>query len=334
MKAVKILTGVLFVICAGLGGYGLYLNINKGITNDYTIDYIYYLDDSEVTTMPGNIGAYDFSNYYCTNGVKGDWNEVEWKFVPSLTDNTTCSIYFNTKTYEVKLDVLNATTEEGFVNTVTVKRDNNVEFNVEPKEGYQFDKVTCTNNEVGTFDETTKKITIGPFTNGASCTVIFKVSEFKIKVESTNSTPGSATATVEYKRNAEIELTPTTNYTLDSITCTNEQKASWANNKLTVTEVVKDTDCTVKFKLQSYKVTVKVIGGTVDTASKTIAYGKSDSFTITPSSTYTLDEPDIKCGTTASGSMDMGKLTVSSVKGITTCTITLQEKTPEPPAGD
>lgn len=331
MKVAKIISGIFCVVCASLGGIGFYLNKNEPEVSDYTIDYVYYIDGNVVESMPENIGSYDFDNYYCTNKVTGDWNEKEWKFVPNLTDNTRCELHFKTKTYEIKVDFNGASNQDSaYTGTSTVKKGESLEFIVVLEEGYGFDNVSCSNNEVGTYDAETNKVLIGPFNAASICTVNFKLNEYDVKLESTNGTPGSTSVKVEHGKNASIDLSPTTNYTLESVTCTNNQKGEWKNNKLTVTGVTKETTCTVKFKLQSYKVTVNVKGGSVDNASKTIAHGKSDSFTITADETHTLDDATVSCGTTATATLTNSKLQVSAVKGATTCTVTLKEKPAEP----
>lgn len=331
MKFAKIISAVLFVVTGVLGGTGLYLDLTKKENTEYTIDYRYFIDNVNVSTMPENIGSYDFTDYYCTNNVKGTWNEVEWKFIPSLTDNTTCELRFATKTYEIKVEFIGATNIDTEYNGIsTVKKGESLQFVVSLEEGYGYDSVVCTNNETASFDSETNTILIGPFNNGASCTVNFKTNEYVVKLEATNAAPGSASAKVEHGKDAEIEVSPSTNYTLDSVTCTNDQIAQWKDNKLTVTAVKSDTICTLKFKLQSYKVTIKVNNGSVDVSSKTIAYGKSDSFTISADEGYTLDGATVDCGKTATGTLTNSKLQVSGISGASTCTVNLALKPVEP----
>lgn len=334
MKFAKIISGVLFVVCGGLGGTGLYLDMTKEEKTDYTIDYRYFIDNETVSSLPENIGSYDFTDYYCTNNVKGTWNEAEWKFVPSLTANTTCELRFVTKTYEIKTEFIGATNADSEYNGISsVKKGESLEFVVTLDEGYGYDSVTCSNNETATFNKETNTVLIGPFNNGSTCIVNFKVNEYDVKVEATNAAPGSASAKVEHGKNAELEISPSTNYTLDSVTCTNNQTAEWKDNKLTVSAVSDNTVCTLKFKLQSYKVVVKVNNGSVDAASKTIAYGKSDSFTITANEGYTLDGATVDCGNTATGTLTNSKLQVSGISGASTCTVTLPAKPIEPTEG-
>lgn len=331
MKIAKVICGVLCVFCAALGLFGFFVSQSTPTNTDYKIDYIYNIDDSRVNTMPENIGMYTFDNYYCTNGVQGSWNESEWKFTPSLTDNTTCELYFKTKTFEVKIDFENSVVEgEEFSGTKIVKKGESLTFYVTPNEGHGFSSVKCSNNETATYDKDTKKLIIGPFNTGSTCVANFIVNEYKVKVEATNATPGSQTVTVEHGKNAELTLAPTTNYTFSSVECSNEELANWADNTLVIKNVKSDTNCNVKFKLKSYKVTVKVNGGIVDSASKVIAYGKTDSFTIIADEYHTLDEATVDCGKNAKGSMSLSKLSVSEIKGNATCTVTLKEKVEEP----
>lgn len=330
MKVAKVILAVLTIFCLCLGGLGFYLSNEKPINKDYIIDYVYSIDNARVNSMPENIGMYSFDSYVCTNNVKGEWNEAEWKFIPSVTDNSVCELYFVTKTFDVQVEFENAKNNDTeFNGTKTIKKGESIEFDLTPTEGYGFGYVKCSNDETASFDKTTNKLLIGPFTASSICTVNFKINEYKVNVNATNAMPGNASVTVEHGKTAEVEIAPTTNYTFDSVECTNDMKASWASNKLKIDKVTSDTECTLKFKLQSYKVSVSVTGGVVDSASKKIAYGKSDSFTITADDSHTLDEATVECGDNAEGSISLNKLTVSNIKGNASCKVTLKAKPEE-----
>ena len=55
---------------------------------------------------------YKFDEYKCTNGVTGEFDNDEWKFLPSDDIDSECSLYFNKSKYEVKLTVIKGTPDE------------------------------------------------------------------------------------------------------------------------------------------------------------------------------------------------------------------------------
>ena len=331
MKIAKILSGVLCVICATFGGIGFYYSKNPSEEEKFLVDYMYYIDNARVSAMPENIGSYDYYDYTCTNKVTGEWNESEWTFTPNLTDNTNCTLYFKTKTYEVNLAFNGAKNiDEKYTGVTTVKKGESIDFEVEYDEGYGFGSVECSNGEVGTFNEESNKVVIGPFIGNSSCEVTFKIKSYTVKLETKNGTPGSQTVNVEHGKKATLDVEPTENYTFDNVTCTNDQEATFKekNNTLNIAKVTSNTSCSLKFKLKSFKITVKVDNGTVDTESKKVAYGKSETFSITANDGYTLDEATVECkGVEAE--LNNAKLQVSSVTKDTTCTVKLKEKPEE-----
>ena len=329
MKIAKVLFGVLCLLSATLGGVGFYYSKKTPEEVKYTIDYIYYIDGAVVESMPGNIGSYVFDNYYCTNKVTGEWNESEWTFTPNLIDNSNCTLYFKTKTFEVNVAFNGAkNTDETYEGTSIVKKGESLEFTIEPEEGYGYSNVECTNQEQGSFSEESNKVVIGPFNGASKCNVNFKLNTYSVKLETTNGTPGSKSVNVSYGEDATIEVSPTENYSFDSVKCTPTFDASWKDDELVISKVTSDVSCKLKFKLQSYKVEVSVENGTVDTESKKVAFGKGETFTITPDDGFTLDGAEVTCKG-AEGELNNAKLKVSSVVKDATCTVKLSEKPEE-----
>ena len=73
----------------------------------------------------------------------------------------------------------------------------------------------------------------------------------------------------------------------------------------------------------TYSVTLNVTNGT-GSSTKTVAYGNSASFTVTPNSGYTSSNPTISC---LDGSLSGTTLTVSNVTSTRTCTVTFARQT-------
>lgn len=328
MKFAKVLLSFLCATSTMLGCVGFYQNKKAHDKTNFIVDYIYYIDGTVVASMPENIGSYDFDNYVCTNKVTGEWNESEWKFTPNLIDSSSnCSLYFKTKTYEVKVDFVGGKNKDETYNGIsTVKKGESLEFEVSFDEGIGFDNVECTNNETGSFNDESSKVIIGPFNNTSTCVVNFKTKTYSVKVETTNGTPGSETIKVEHSKDGKLEVIPITNYTYDLLTCNNNQEATWKDNNFEIKNVTSDTICILKFKLKSYKVMVDVENGTVDTESKQIVIGKSETFVITPEDGYTLDGATVDCGKKANGAFENSKLEVKDVTDEATCKVVLKEK--------
>ncbi len=270
-KIIAILIGILFAICFIFGIVGL-LESKKTPqvkpTKNYQVTYKYFLNDVEVSQMPVNPKQivdegssvassiemnveelYAFNTATCTNNVTYTWDSVNWKFTPSNTADSTCSLYFVTTYNVVKIEATNAkiTTPS----EIKVKRGEDAVIKITPNEGYEFEKASCSNNEVVDWDKDAKELIIRSITSETSCKASFAVSKFSVEVQ-VNMGNGSTKVEYEYGKAVEINTTPAEEYGNPEIACTNNQKASWKDNVLKIDKLTDNTKCTVTFtKLQS-----------------------------------------------------------------------------------
>lgn len=253
---------------------------------DYEITYRYYIDSEEVSkskiddskektvecdlvtnptcTSTKQEATIKFEKYTCTNNVKGEWNETNWEFTPDLTANTTCRIYFTNLIHDIKIAVTNATlpvdNPEGIIKN-KLGQDSTIV--ITPTTGYKFDKADCDNNATAEFNQETNLLTIKNVTKNTSCTISFKINDYTVEVKTSNGTSSSEPKSANYGGTVTFDVTPAENYGEATVTCTNEQKGTFANNILTVSGITNNTVCTVQFKKIQYSVNLTVVNGSL-----------------------------------------------------------------------
>lgn len=280
-RIIAILIGVLSGVCLILGIIGL-LESKKTPTvkpiKNYQVTYKYYLNNVEVSQMPVNpkqivdesssISSsvemnveelYAFNTATCTNNVTYTWDAENWKFTPSNTADSTCSLYFVTTYNVVKAEATNAK-----ITTPTemkIKRGEDAVIKITPNEGYAFEKAQCSNDEVVDWDNDAKELIVRSVTAETTCKVSFSISKFSVEAQ-VNMGTGSTKVEYEYGKAVEINVVPAEEYGNPEIACTNNQKATWKDNVLKIDKLTDNTKCTITFKkLQSkteYTVTLDV----------------------------------------------------------------------------
>lgn len=351
-KGLLIVLISLIIICLACGTVGL-LESKKGPENkkpskqeEYKVAYKYFVDGEEVMEMPelettnepnpdfegaeNTIPKYKFERYTCTNEVTGEFDEEEWVFNPNLTNNTTCRLYFLETSHEVTIKVSNGklpknTPEE----TINVELEKDGTINVIPNDGYKFEGVTCTNEVVGEYNAETKDLKISNVTKNSVCNITFTISDFtaEISVQNGNATENRKSA--NYGGNLTFEVTPSENYVFDKITCTNGQKASYRDGKISISGLTNNTICTVEFKANKLKVTLELTNGKViSTNPLEVSEGKTATFDIKANENFGYTNAVIDCtndtGTKAEVTKDL--FTIYNVTKDMTCKVKLKEK--------
>ncbi len=304
---------LLFFIAAGGAGLGYYQNLKRGETKPVTpekgkVAYLYYLEDNKVDSMPtnetitddeGNVttqNTYIFLKYSCTNELSGEFDEENWKFVPSAEKDSVCSLYFVNSSYSVDFTVVNGTASED--NPKTIKREETGEFVIIPHEGYEFKEANCSGEKEATWDAKTNTLTISAITQQTFCKVNFSVKSLTAKFTVVNGT-GNTTETVEYGESVTAIVEAKDGYEKPKIDCTNKQTATFEDNKVTIEKLTNNTECKVTFSavpVAKHKFTidlpdeVAIIDGST---SQELTDGKDFSFTLRVDETYTHT---IKCG--------------------------------------
>lgn len=267
-KGLFIILIILFLASTAAAALGYYEHKNKKEPNTPTenkeqITYKYYLEDEEVQQMPTNEKIlddagnetdkykYKFSSVRCDDStISGLFNEEEWKFTPNTEKNTTCHLYFVNSTYEVTLTITNGQADE--TNPKYIEREKDGEFKIIPSEGYQYSEVQCSDEKNATWNEQNNTLTINAIMKNVACKVVFTIKELKMDITVVNG-KGTTTETAKYGESVTAIVEPNEGYQKGELTCTNDQKAEFNDNKVTISKITNNTKCTLKFALKPVK---------------------------------------------------------------------------------
>lgn len=342
-------------ICIYILGFLFVLSLSAGIIGfirskaekkvieppTYHVKYTYYIDDEEVTEMPKNSNAlkpdYVFNRFSCTNNVSGEWNENTWEFVPELTKDSTCKLYFNNAHYKVEFEIeygelrnpdgsIMSETEKA--KEISVTREKNLTAKIVPDEGFYLVSASCTAENDTNWDKENNELTVKNIKSDTKCKVKFGISNYEIDIKVSNGS-GATTLTSEHGKAINTVIAPTTGYGNPTVTCNNNQKAVWNDNKFSIDKITSNTSCTVEFKLLQYEITVEVTGGVSTPAKSSVNYNSSRRFDITANEGYSISEGYEFTGC-PNGNLTAAnnKLTldVSNITENTTCKIVLKRQ--------
>lgn len=255
-KTIIIILVLLFIVTLSGGILGFIKHKNMKTPEqpkeEIKVTYKYYLENEEVNQIPTNTEdseiKYVFSKVICENGLQGDFDTTNWKFVPKENKTDTCSLYFVKNKYKVDFTVVNGISDEN--NPSYINRDEDAEFKLIPNEGYEFSKIECNNGVEGTWNSATSSVKLNAVMNDIACKVVFNVKVLKAEVIVGNGT-GMNSEQANYGGKISFIVTPNSGYGNPTITCTNNQTAVWDNNELVIEKLTDNTRCTVTFKKTS-----------------------------------------------------------------------------------
>ena len=353
-NGIVIVLSVLMVVCLACGMLGLYADIKpakkepeKNEGKDFKVAYRYYVDGVEVNKMveqeyteengtefEGAITkkpVYSFEKYTCTNNVTGEWDEENWEFKPKLTANATCRLYFLRNSHEVTIKVNNGKLPETLPDgKIKAELNTEAKVNVLPNDGYQYEKVECTNEVTAEYDVNTKDLKITNVKKDSMCTVSFKINDYTVEAKAANGTVTGEAKTARYGDNVVFDVTPAENYKYESVTCTNNQNASYVNGKLTVQGITSDTVCTVQFKPIKYSVTLTIEGGTLIngyTSPQSVSEGQKATFGVSSLPGYEQTGAELTCGDDTRAEFQAGVVYVYDVRKDLNCTLKFNKST-------
>ncbi len=226
----------------------------------YNVMYKYYLNEIEVEQMPTNPTLvssstsasetsveklYAFNTASCTNKVTYKWDEATWTFTPSNTADSTCKIYFVTTYNTIEVKATNGTVTPLASNKI--KRGEDAIIKITPTDGYEYEKTTCSNNEVVEWNKDKQELTVKSISAETTCDVVFKISKFTVEIKVNNGT-GSTKVEYDYGKKVEINVAAATGYGTPTISCTNNQTGEWKNEIYTIEKLTNETVCTIDFK--------------------------------------------------------------------------------------
>lgn len=205
---------------------------------------------------------------------------------------------------------------------------NNPDFEgaVEEIPNYAFEKYTCTNDVIGEFDEEKWEFTPN-LTANSTCRLYFIKTMHKVTFKASNGKLPSGNPEEEIivalEKEGKINIIGNDGYKYDRVDCTNGVLANYDENTkdLTVSNVKKDSTCTVSFKISDFTAEVTASNGSVTEPKKSSNYGGTVEFDVTPSENYKFG--DLKCTNGQNGNYNeaTGKLTITGLTNDTVCTI-------------
>ncbi len=353
-KLVIVIISTLIIVCTALGIVGFLESKKEETSNndpkDYKIEYKYYLDGVEVSKMPINetedntnednndennddinneeetLAMYSFEKYDCTNNVKGIWDNDLWQFsVPEKNSDATCVLYFVSNYFDVEIKANNGIVNElDALKDRKVKRGESITYNITPTEGYNFEKVDCTNNATAEWNEENSTLTVSNVTKNTTCEVTYSIGEYTIKFTANNGSITEETKTAKHGETVTTIINPGSEYIYNKVSCSDGQTATYDTNTntLTVSNITKNTTCTVDFKSNKYTITLKIVNGTPIEDTKTVEAGNKVSFTINSNEGYTTTNPKIECDTGLIGTVSGSLFSIDNVSKNGTCTLT------------
>lgn len=358
---------VLMLICLGAGVYGY---LNQGASNttkkketekkEYKATNLYYIDgisteempiqeeiEIEGTTDKVKLYTLDLTKTTCSNNVEYSWDEEKWEFTPVLTTDTKCRLYFNKLVHSITLTSINGKLPNEVASlTKKIINGKTISIKVEPTAGYNFEgdeeePLSCAkNNSQNTsaltvkakYDKENNELTINSINQDVTCSLSFGVSTYTVTVTNVvnGNLSGEKIKKANYGETVEFDVAPNENYGNPNVVCSNAQNATLEDNKLIITGLSKDTECSVSFSMMIVRHTVTL---NIDHASliasssspKQVLDGENAVFgvaAVDPS--YTFTGSDITCTPSDTNITIEGSIiTIKNITSDVTCNIKL-----------
>lgn len=191
---------------------------------------------------------------------------------------------------------------------------------------YAFEKYTCTNNVLGEFDEEKWEFK-SDLTANSTCRLYFIKTFHTVTFKANNgklpSGQNEEELIVALDKERKLNIIGNEGYKYDKVECTNGVTTTYDENTkdLTVSNVKKDSTCTVSFKISDFTAEVTASNGSVTEPKKSSNYGGTVEFDVTPSENYKFSEVKCTNGQKANYNEASGKLTITGLTNDTTCTI-------------
>lgn len=196
---------------------------------------------------------------------------------------------------------------------------------------YKFERYSCTKDVTGEWDE--EEWTFKPeLTDNSTCRLYFIKTIHEVTFKANNGKLPSGELeekiTAELEKESKINIKPNDGYKFDKVECNNGTTAEYdeITNDLTVSNVKKDSICTISFKISDFVVDVKANNGTVTTESKSVNYGDNATFYVTPSENYKFDTVTCTNGQKAIYNEANQQVIINGITNNTTCTVNFKPK--------
>ena len=283
-------------------------------TLEESIEFRYFLEEEQVNELPQNEKIvnkktgieevnilYKYDGIKCSEGVKAIFNEQEWKVEVQEDGKGTCDLTFYKAKYDVSFVVINGVEDKE--NPKTVERYKDGEFIITPNDGFEYTESQCSNNKIGSYDDSNKIFKLSAVDSDIACKVTFGQKKLKVELTVKNGNlldgkNGVSTSEVYFGESVTQIVEPLEGfeYTKGHLVCeeynpyeTKKKKSSkksktpkveieakYESNNFSITKVTTNTKCTLTFTKQKdvkkYKIKI------------TNSEDYSDTFTITKGS--------------------------------------------------
>ncbi len=170
--------------------YTITLTVTNGMEDENNSKTVQREKDGKFIIIPNE--GYIYKSATCSDNKEGAWDESTNTFtLNAVMKDIACKIDFEIKNLQADITVVN-----GKGNTTeNADYGNSISALVEPNTGYQNAKISCTNNQIGTFDS--NKFTISKLTDNTKCTITFErtpIVKHTIKLNISDSTKYSITS--------------------------------------------------------------------------------------------------------------------------------------------
>ena len=150
--------------------YSIVLTTTNGLINEEDTSYTEKVErfkDGQFKIVPNE--GYEFKEVSCSNDKEATYDKsTNTLSINSVTEDIACKIDFVIKSLTAEIRVSNG---EG-ATTLTANYGESVSAVVKADDGYEKPKVTCTNNQTGTFED--NKFTIAKLTDNTRCDISFE----------------------------------------------------------------------------------------------------------------------------------------------------------------
>lgn len=318
-KPAIFITAFLFALSAAGASFGYIENKNRSeVVNppvkEEKINYEYYLEDVLQESIPNNIitdeegnqtnqNLYAFSRYQCDNNINGNFDEENWQFIPNEVKNGTCKIYFVKTSYQVTITATNGIVEGD--NPAVVARESDGNFTVKPNEGYEYKEVICANGKMANYDLSSNTLSVNAIMEDIACKIDFEIKNLKMDLTVKNG-KGNTTENANYGESVSAVVQAENGYESPTIKCTNNQTATFSDNKISIAKLTDNTSCTVTFNKVAptlYKLVINLpesVDITAGSKEQNIESGKDGKFSLVPHDGYSMD---VKCDVVPSSAL-------------------------------
>lgn len=203
---------------------------------------------------------------------------------------------------------------------------------IDNKDLYTYEKYTCTNEVTGSWNNEEWSFT-PELTADTTCRLYFLKNFHEVTVNTSNAVLPNNTNTqkflIERNTNKITNIIPTEGYKIDTpnIKCTNESTAVYneETKDLTISNVNKDSICTIPFILRGYEVELQVSMGEATETKKTASIGDTVTFNATPLENYTFGSVSCTNEQTAEYDQVSNTLSIKNINNDTKCVLQFKQ---------